>query len=300
VPRSDVDVGPPSYDPTTNTFTAYIAVQEGSGPSVQVNYSYAWDPSQTVLDDWDKLRQDAVNKLNEGELDKQFQHQKILITERSKIKSRPANDLRQEERYEVMNRMVSHLFGRGDSPSEPTPLEIESFHRYFDIDGIFVYTHPSWWRPRYTSEVGSHRLAYEITAESEPAPLGSSLGWLIQLDGDRRRNEFLNSPWVRVCTPMRPGREREAIQWLARHVEGDVGFNISAGPLKDLLEQMEAFRTREGRLGLDGADYVKVDSTPGAPADPATPEGVYPVIDEFDVTVPTDGFVYDELTVVTS
>ena len=196
--------------------------------------------------------------------------------------------------------MVSHLFGRGDSPSEPTPLEIESFHRFFDIDGIFVYNHPSWWRPRYASKVGFDRPAYEITAESEPAPLGSSLGWIIQLDGDRRRNEFLNSPWVRICTPMRPGREREAIQWLARHVEGDVGFNTGAGPLKELLDQIEAYRAREGKLGLNGADYVKVDSTPGAPADPATPEGVYPVIEEFDVTMPTDGFVYDELTVVTS
>ena len=298
--RNDVDLGPPTYDAGTNTFTAYIAVLEGDAASVQVNYSYSWDPSQAVLDDWEKLRQDAVNKLQEEELNKQFEQQKTLITERSKIKSRPANDLRKEERYEVMNRMVSHLFGRGDSPSEPTPLEIESFHRFFDIDGIFVYNHPSWWRPRYASKAGFDRPAYEITAESEPAPLGSSLGWIIQLDGDRRRNEFLNSPWVRICTPMRPGREREAIQWLARHVEGDVGFNTGAGPLKDLLDQIEAFRGREGKLGLNGADYVKVDSTPGAPADPATPEGVYPVIEEFEVTMPTDGFVYDELTVVTS
>ena len=138
--------------------------------------------------------------------------------------------LRREERYEVMNRMVSYLFGRGDDPSEPTPLEIEYFHRYFDIDAIFTYTHPSWWKPRFASKtIGIEREAYEITAESEPAPLGSSLGWLIQLDGDRRRNEFINSPWARICIPMRVGREREAIQWLAKHLEGDVGYNINAG-----------------------------------------------------------------------
>jgi hypothetical protein len=131
-----------------------------------------------------------------------------------------------------MNRMVSYLFGRGDDPSEPTPLEIEYFHRYFDIDGIFTYTHPSWWKPHFASKtVGLEREAYEITAESDPAPLGSSLGWLIQLDGDRRRNEFLNSPWARICVPMRRGREREAIQWLAKHMEGEVGYNITSGPL---------------------------------------------------------------------
>jgi len=156
-------------------------------------------------------------------LAKQFEQHKTLITERSKIKSRPANDLRREERYEVMNRMVSYLFGRGDDPSEPTPLEIEYFHRFFDIDAIFTYNHPSWWKPRFASKtVGLEREAYEITADSEPAPLGSSLGWLLQLDGDSRRNEFLNSPWSRICVPMQAGREREAIQWLANHLEGEL------------------------------------------------------------------------------
>ena len=98
--------------------------------------------------------------------------------------------------------------------------------------------------------------------------------------------------------PMRAGREREAIQWLARHLEGEVGYNLNSGPLSTLLNEVERYRTRENNLGMNGPDYVTVDSTPGAPADPATPEGVYPVIDEFEVTVPTDGFVYDELQVV--
>jgi hypothetical protein len=136
-----------------------------------------------------------------------------------------------EERYEVMNRLVSYLFGRGDDPSEPTPLEIEYFHRYFDIEGIFTYMHPSWWKPRFAGKrVSLQRPAYEITAESEPAPMGSSLGWLLQLDGDRRRNEFLNSPWARVCMPLRAGREREAVAWLAKHLEGEVGYNADKGP----------------------------------------------------------------------
>ena len=88
-----------------------------------------------MLAAWEAQRAAAVAKLTEEALTKQFEQNKALITEKSKIKSRPANDLRREERYEVMNRMVSYLFGRGDDPSEPTPLEIEYFHRYFDIDG---------------------------------------------------------------------------------------------------------------------------------------------------------------------
>ena len=296
-PRNEFDLGS-NWDPVTRTFTANIAVLQGDSLAVQVTFTYTWEPSQTVVAAWEAQCAAAVAAITEEALTRQFEQNKAVITEKSKIKSRPANDLRREERYEVMNRMVSYLFGRGDDPSEPTPLEIEYFHRYFDIDAIFTYTHPSWWKPRFASKsMGIEREAYEITAESEPAPLGSSLGWLIQLDGDARRNEILNSPWARICIPMRSGREREAIQWVARHLEGDVGYDINGGPLAGLLGEIENYRDRENNLGLNGADYVTVDSTSGAPPDAATPEGVYPVVDQFDVTMPTDGFVYDELKV---
>jgi hypothetical protein len=297
-PHNEFDLGS-SWDPATRTFTANIAILPGDSATVQVAYTYTWDPSETVIAAWEAKRQVAAAAATEEALTKQFEQNKVLITEKSKTKSRPANDLRMEERYEVMNRLVSYLFGRGDDPSEPTPLEIEYFHRYFDIEAIFTYTHPSWWKPRYASKrVGLGREAYEITAESEPAPLGASLGWMIQLDGDRRRNEFINSPWARVCLPMRPGREREAVGWLAKHLEGEVGYDDRNGVLADLLAEIEAYREREQKLGVDGSDWVTVSATPGAPADPAKPEGVYPVIDEFDVTMPTEGFVYDELNVV--
>jgi hypothetical protein len=297
-PHNELDLGS-SWDPALRTYTAKIAVLPGDSATVQIAFSYTWKPSEKVLAAWEALRQAAVQTITAEALAKQFEQHKVLITERSKIKSRPANELRREERYEVMNRMVSYLFGRGDEPSEPTPLEIEYFHRFFDIEAIFTYNHPSWWKPRFASKtVGFQREAYEISAESEPAPLGSSLGWLLQLDGDSRRNEFLNSPWARICVPMRASREREAIQWLANHLEGEVGYDPNSGALAALLTAIESFRDREGKLGLNGPDYVTVNSTPGAPADPAKPEGVYPVIDEFDVTMPTDGFVYDELNVV--
>jgi len=96
---------------------------------------------------------------------------------------------------------------------------------------------------------------------------------------------------------MRPGREEEAINWLAKHLEGDVGYDASSGVLADLLTEIKSYRGREQGLGLDGPDWVTVDATPGAPADPLKPEGVYPIVQEFDVTVPTEGFVYDELQV---
>jgi hypothetical protein len=287
------------FDAPTGTYTVNIGILEGDASSVSVSYTYTWEPSQQVLDAWEQKRQQAVAALTQDLLNEQFEREKKLITERSKIKSRPANDLRREERYEVMNRMISHLFARGDDPSGPLPLEIEYFHRYFDIDGMFVYLHPSWWKPRYSPvATGLERPAYEITAESDPAPLGSSLGWVLQLDGDDRRNEFLNSPWIRVCMPIRPEQERDAIAWLARHIEGEVGYAPDVSPLKELLEAVEKVRASEAALGVDGAEYVTVDSTPGAPPNPLSPEAVYPIIEQFDVTVPTDGFVYDELKII--
>ena len=296
-PKNDLQANK-QWDEATRTFTVDIGVLPGDASSLSINYTYAWDPAGVVMDEWEALRALKVSELTQAALNEQFEREKTLITERSKIRPRPANDLRQEERYEVMNRMISHLFARGDDPSDPSPLEIEYFHRYFDIDGMFVYLHPSWWKPRYApTATGLERPAYEITAESEPAPLGSSLGWMIQLDGDARRNGFINSPWLRICLPIRPTRERESIDWLAKHVEGSFGYNPAAAPLSDLLATMEQRRQEEAALGVNGPEYVTVNSDPGAPAAPLTPEGVFPVVNEFEVTVPTDGFVYDELVV---
>ena len=66
---------------------------------------------------------------------------------------------------------------------------------------------------------------YLITEDSAPARFGSSLGWLLQLDGDNLRNAFLNSPWVKAVIPIRVGKEREAINWLRQaQVEGSDGL----------------------------------------------------------------------------
>ncbi len=77
---------------------------------------------------------------------------------------------------------------------------------------------------------------YYITDDSNPAPLGSSLGWLLQLDGDNQRNTFLNSPWVKAVIPIRPGKEMAATAWLQNvHVEGADGLNAHYdGTLEEL------------------------------------------------------------------
>ncbi|WP_433521635.1 LysM peptidoglycan-binding domain-containing protein [Nocardia pseudovaccinii] len=70
------------------------------------------------------------------------------------------------------------------------------------------------------------RINYPIAEDGQPAPLGSSLGWLIQIDGDARRNQFLNSAWVKAVLPIRPGQEVAALEWLKQAGnEGDVGLD---------------------------------------------------------------------------
>jgi hypothetical protein len=80
---------------------------------------------------------------------------------------------------------------------------------------------------------------YMITEDSAPARLGSSLGWLIQLDGDNLRNAFLNAPWVKAVIPIRSGRELEAFEWLKQAaVEGSQGLGETyAGEDRQLFKQ---------------------------------------------------------------
>jgi hypothetical protein len=78
---------------------------------------------------------------------------------------------------------------------------------------------------------------YLITEDSEPAKLGASLGWLLQLDGDNLRNAFLNAPWVKAIVPIRPGKEREALEWLMQsQVEGADGLNEPYGGTEPKLQ----------------------------------------------------------------
>ena len=47
-PRNELDLGS-AWDPATRTYTANIAVKPGDGTSVQVTYTYTWEPSAQVL-----------------------------------------------------------------------------------------------------------------------------------------------------------------------------------------------------------------------------------------------------------
>jgi hypothetical protein len=217
-------------------------------------------------------------------------------------------------------------------PGQPNPLDVRG-----QLDGVLKR---GWVQraenaslagpasPLSSSSVGwgstddPNRDNYYITDESDPARLGSSLGWLLQLDGDTMRNAFLNAPWVKTVIPIRPGKEEAAINWL-KGVEGmngitdDVVYH-SASPnevdvngqpldgqkmvdvLKDLAEKIRrkhaegtgtgTFPTQEE---VSDPALVNDDSTVTAtPIDRVYEHGFFPLAGGFrlDVTKPYEIF----------
>jgi hypothetical protein len=165
------------------------------------------------------------------------------IKQASQIRPRSSTDMREEERTVVYRRLISQLMQAGDPKNRHVTTEL--IRSLFDVEKMLYFVAPEWWAPRLhqshqslspkplTAEdkvswggAGERPDNYYITDESEPAPFGASLGWLLQLDGDNMRNAFLNSPWVKAVIPIRPGKEMEALAWLQQaHVEGTDGLD---------------------------------------------------------------------------
>ncbi|MGW6505179.1 hypothetical protein [Nonomuraea angiospora] len=153
------------------------------------------------------------------------------------------------------------------------------------------------------------RVNYLVTEETQPAPLGSSLGWLIQEDGDERRNEFLNAAWAKAVLPVRPGHEVEALRWLAQaHVEGEAGLglpypvqpgdppayqNKTVGQVLELLAaELQAANTDITRtLATEEVFETGFDPLEGG-FRPAAP---YEVFDQWVEVLPTDQVVAVEV-----
>lgn len=169
---------------------------------------------------------------------------------------------------------------------------------------------------------------YYITEDSTPAKFGSSLGWLLQLDGDNRRNAFLNAPWVKAVIPIRPGKEKAALNWL-RAVEGDEGFfktdgtkvkyqtdnpkevDINNQPydgqdmevvLEDLAERIkrkhqEGLRPEDYNNGSNVFDPALVDeenAVTATPIDRVYEHGFYPLEDSFRSNTDGNYEIFDQ------
>ena len=282
----------------------------------------------------------------------------------SNLQPRSAEDLRAEERIVVYRRLIQDLLTPASLVPQPDAqtqhVVAELLDSIFDVDKMLYFVSPEWWRPRlhhshqeiggfdtYVDPVTSQPVVvpntipsedvfswgdgatrednYFVTDESKPARLGSSLGWLLQLDGDDLRNAFLNAPWVKAVLPIRPGQERAALNWL-QHVEGTNGIeptDLYEGPepewkgVKTVFEVLEiladevatkykaSLTTTDFTDPLDDANSVRatpVDRVYETGFDPlqggfkASVDGSFEVYDQWVEILPTDQVVAVEVT----
>lgn len=282
----------------------------------------------------------------------------------SDIQPRRADDLREEERIVVYRALIHDMLAPAKHVPQPDAqsqhLVAELISSIFDVDKLLYFVAPEWWRPRLHhthqdlgsiptqpdpvtgkpiavpnsvpqsdtvswGEGATREDSYFITEDSKPARLGSSLGWLLQLDGDDLRNAFLNAPWVKAVMPIRPGKESAALNWL-KHVEGMNGIDATdmyAGPEPDwngkktvfevlgiLAEQVrlkheESVKTQKFIDPLDDSSTVSatpLDRVYEHGFDPlkggfrANVDGKFEIFDQWIEVLPTDQVVAVEVT----
>jgi hypothetical protein len=233
-------------------------------PSIDFKITTYWNPSDESKD---AAQAAYLSKVAEFNAEKSRKEKEAYvkaaqerITMASKIQPRKFEELREEERIVVYRKLVKRLMSVGDETN--THIMSELIRSIFDVDNMLYFVAPEWWRSRLHQSHQSLGTAqpiteeslvswggateqrednYHTTDESQPARLGSSLGWLLQLDGDNLRNAFLNSPWVKAVIPLRPGKETAALNWLQEaHVEGSDGLDAEYHAAPEELKKIKA------------------------------------------------------------
>ncbi|GAB3931736.1 hypothetical protein [Larkinella terrae] len=233
-------------------------VNFGSENSLNLDVELVFKPQSTAFTDYvanKKVAQAKYDAEKSQLIRKSFlENVRERIKDARSIKERPSWDLREEERTIIYRNLIQKLMldswaiatnnPKDEANSRLSHVRSEIIRAIFDVDGMLYFVAPEWWMPRrHASQfnpgvnVGDATINltdndvvkwddietrpdnYKITEDSPTAKLGSSLGWLLQLDGDNLRNAFLNAPWVKAVIPIRPGREKAALNWL-RTIEG--------------------------------------------------------------------------------
>jgi hypothetical protein len=296
-------------------------------PAVKLQITATWNPPAQDLTEYNKKVVEYNNAKKRLQEEAYHKAVKERITLASTIRPRPAEELREEERITIYRQLIQEMllpkgYGSKDAvPETPDTLAArhvlsELINSIFDVDKMLYFVAPEWWKPRHTRGVQSFgpkpkgqpgpvsvanqvgwdrgddvaRQHYYITDESAPARLGSSLGWVLQLDGDNLRNAFLNAPWVKAVMPIRPGKEKAALNWL-KHVEGFNGIgpdDLYAGegtdnqghPLngKPLVEVLDFLADSVAKKHVEELTTKAFDlSDPTLPHDPDTTVTATPV-----------------------
>lgn len=227
----------------------YVNFRQNAG--VQVEVDLYWHFPKGAMDALNKDYNDKKKEYTQALRRAQHQEYVTAVKERVKLASnlqrRPEDDLRQEERTAIFRTLIGQLTHVPAQTDGGLHVTSELLQSIFDVESMLYFVAPNWWKARRAQgqQVGQdqgqlggedliawggagsrRRDNYLVTEDSTPAPMGASLGWMLQLDGDERRNSFLNSPWVKAVVPIRPGKEQEALAWLTQAgVEGIDGLD---------------------------------------------------------------------------
>jgi len=243
-----------TVDSAHNAFTLVLErVNYGGENVINLDVELVYVPGPAAMADYEAKKKKAQEKYDAEKMalaKKAFADDvRARIEAAASIKPRPSWDLREEERTVIYRSLIGRLMLDSwklpdtDANRRLSHVRAELIRSIFDVDAMLYFVAPEWWMPRRrrgqldVNQVvegkpyqltaadtllwgGEHRPDnYRITESSAPARMGSSLGWLMQLDGDNLRNAFLNAPWVKAVIPVRPGHESAALNWL-RAIEG--------------------------------------------------------------------------------
>jgi len=106
----------------------------------------------------------------------------------SRIQSRAAETLREEERTVVYRRLIRQLMGVG-APEESRHVVSELVRSIFDVDKMLYFVAPEWWLPRLHRS--AQHLGEEVKPQQPPAPGGS--GVVTTPSGTGLRTKLLTS-----------------------------------------------------------------------------------------------------------
>lgn len=243
--------------------------------SVTITYTPTEDKRkeiQKLNDEQVRAHKTAKNEMKRKTKEAYYNAVKERLELASGINKRKFEELREEERIIIYRRLIRSLMTETLYEDKIGQLYDESkrdvgrhvlselLNSIFDIDKMLYFVAPEWWKPRNResqltykdiqrqlndniitwSESPDRINNYLITEKTPPAPMGSSLGWLLQLDGDNLRNTFLNAPWVKAIIPIRPGKEQAALNWLKNvNVEGSDGLNADYHASEDELNEIK-------------------------------------------------------------
>lgn len=226
---------------------------------------------------------------------------------------RKRDSLEFEERKVLLGKALGQLIDptyAGDLLGDRLSAFYLEVNDIFDLPRMFYDIDVAEWREAKKVVAGESRSSRTYSLHSkqdQPAPSGSSLEWEHQIDGDTRRDMFLNAEFAWIGIPVKPAKEREAEAFLRRcgHLMvDDVGIT-------ELLKRLERLRAAEALVARMGFDAEKVAVKPSDFPNPDPRaflyeedelkelgwNDVYPIISQQHTVTTVDGFLFDVLEV---